>query len=151
MNVLIQNKLEKIINNNLPLIQSTINERVLPQIQGSIQDKGNQTYAFHLLYKTLDKIPIINIITTFINEDAFVEFCMPHASKYLGTNDFTENEFDSGTENKYLSITNTEESPSIAKLFVADELLKLKELIDIDIMTMDEYNEKKKKIIGMHE
>jgi|GEM_PF-4395563 len=148
MNIIIQNKLNKVINNNLPLIQSTVNEHVLPQIQGSIQEKKNQIYAFQILHRTIDGIPVLSIITKFINEDDFVAYCMPHATKYLGTNNLTEKRIDNILDESYLQTDNNEFS-SIDKLFVADELLKLKELVDINVITMDEFNDKKIRIIGI--
>ena len=148
MNIIIRNKLNNVINNNLPLVQSTINEHVLPQIQGSIQEKKNQVYAFQILHRTLGGIPVLNIITRFVDEDDFVEFCMPHATKYLGTNDLTEERIDNISAEPDLPIDN-KEFLSIDKLFVADVLLKLKELVDMDVITMDEFNHKKIEIIGI--
>ena len=149
MNRFFQNKLEKVVDNNLPLIQSTIKEIVLPQIKGSIQKRENQIYAFQLLYKAFDKIPILNVITTFVNEDAFVEFCMPHAEKYLGTLVTDSEELNEEIEQSESDNEVEEDLPSIDKLFVADELLKLKELMDIEAITLEEFNEKKSKIISL--
>lgn len=149
MNRLLQNKLQSIIDNNLPLIQSTIDEYVLPKIQGSLQVRANQIYAFQLLYKTLDKIPILNIITTFVNEDSFVEFCMPHAEKYLGVNDSEANDVIGQLDGEESEVDEDDEELSIDKLFVADELLKLKELLEIDAINKEEFEEKKKKLINI--
>lgn len=151
MNIIIKKKLQSVIDNNLPLIQNAINEYVIPKVQGSIKERKNQIYAFQLLYKTLDKIPILNIITTFVNEEDFIEFCMPHAEKYLGINDSEDSDSEEEMDDFDAENEDDNEEMSIDKLFVADELLKLKELVDIDAISMDEFNEKKKKIIGLEE
>jgi hypothetical protein len=150
MNIIVKKKLQSVVDNNLPLIQNAINQYVLPKIQGSLQERKNQIYAFQLLYKTLDKTPIINIITTFVNEDDFIEFCMPHAEKYLGLSTSDESDIAEETDS-FDSELEEDEEISIDKLFVADELIKLKELVDIDAITLEEFNEKKTKIIGMEE
>ncbi len=85
MNFFIKKKLKNIIENNVPLIKNIIEDQVLPKIKGSISRKENQILAFQILYKTLDKVPILSVLTTFVKEEDFIDFMMPYAESYFSS------------------------------------------------------------------
>ena len=92
MKAVVRKRIGEIIDNNLPLIQTTITQKILPMVKGSLQNKKNQILVFQILYRLLNSIPVLSFITNFVKEDDFVEFCLPQADKLLAPKESNDNE-----------------------------------------------------------
>jgi hypothetical protein len=141
MNRIVAAKLENSINQNLPLIKQILEEKVLPQISGSLKNRDNQALAFRLLYNNMPAP--ISLIRNFIKEEVFINFCLEHSEKLIGSVNSQKAEVELQEENL------ENELIIIGKLFIADELIKLKELLDLDVINIDEFNEKKRNLINI--
>ena len=148
-------KLQNIINNNMPLIQKVIKEHILTMIDGSITERNNQIMALELLYETLSTtanvlpVPYLGLISTLVRKDDFVEFCIPYADQILGNNP-TERIFLHAIE-KTQGMTSNPIPITIDNLFIADDLFKLKELVDEDVITIEDYLGKKRQFVALGE
>ena len=110
MKAVVRKRIGKIIDNNLPLIQTTITQKVLPMVKGSLQNKKNQIFVFQLLYRSFNSIPVLSFVTGFITEDDFVEFCLPQADKLLAPKESIDVENDETESVQEIDSEITEES-----------------------------------------
>lgn len=127
---------------NLPELKETFANEILPQVHGSIKKAENQQLAFGMLY---DFIP--DSLKRIVNEEMFVEFCMNHSEKFIGV-DYSDSikEIEDGE----FEVNDDDNLPmNINSFFVADEILKLKELLDIDAISKAEFEEKKKELVNI--
>ena len=141
MKAVVRKRIGKIIDNHLPLIQTTITQKVLPMVKGSLQNKKNQIFVFQLLYRSFNSIPVLSFVTGFIKEDDFVEFCLPQADKLLAPKESIDVENDETESVQEIDSEITEESS------IDDEDKEIESIQEIDSeITEESANDEAEKI-----
>lgn len=115
----------------LPEVRTIIASKVVPllniQTIGKALDDEKKEAVFRTAYEFLPAP-----VRLLVNQDTFINFCVSNRSKIL----------DAETEQKLL-----EAQASQVHFSAADELMKLKELLDSGVLTEEEFNQFKQQLL----